>query len=221
LFVLLITVVTLTISCIVLPLMIKSNSQIKRSSWPFLIYFSSIGLGFMFIEISQLQRFVLFLGPPTYGLSVILFGLLVSSGLGSLFTYNFLNSKNKLIISQLMLLLVIGLFGYFTTDIITYYQASSTLIRIMVTLAIIFSLGFFMGSALPLGMQLAARYSPKLTPWLWGVNGATSICGSVLAMVIALSAGIQSTYLSGLICYCMAFIAICYVYVRKSVYNIS
>jgi hypothetical protein len=123
--------------------------------------------------------------------------------------------------SQIMLLFMLGIFGYFTTDVIAYYQASSLVIRIMVSLGVIFSLGFFMGSALPLGMQLAAKHSTKITPWLWGVNGATSICGSVLAMVVALSAGIQLTYLSGMICYCMAFGAICYVYARKSIYSLS
>ncbi len=219
LLILLITVISLTLLCIVIPLMLRTNRQVMLSAFPFLIYFSSIGLGFMFIEISQLQRFVLFLGPPTYGLSVILFGLLVSSGLGSLFTYNYLNSSRRLFMSQLMLLLMIVLFGYFTTNVISYYQASSLLVRILVSLAVIFSLGFFMGSALPLGMQLASKYSTKITPWLWGVNGATSICGSVLAMVVALSAGIQSTYLTGLLCYCLAFAAICYVYFRKSVYS--
>jgi spermidine synthase len=221
LLVLLFTVTILTLACLVLPILFKSNKQIKRSAWPFLMYFASIGLGFMFIEIAQLQRFVLFLGPPTYGLSVILFGLLVSSGLGSLFTNNFLTSDNKLILSQLMLLIVVGIFGYVTSDVIAYYQASSIAIRILVALSIIFSLGFFMGSALPLGMQLANRYSSQLTPWLWGINGATSICGSVFAMVIALSQGIQATYVSGLICYSLAFTSIIYIFARQAIYGLS
>ena len=53
---------------------------------PYLAYFAAIGFGFMLIEISQLQRLTIFLGHPAYSLSVVLFSLLVSSGLGSLST---------------------------------------------------------------------------------------------------------------------------------------
>jgi hypothetical protein len=61
-----------------------------------------------------------------------------------------------------------------------------------------------MGMAFPLGMTVAARRSPALTPWLWGVNGATSVCASVLAVVIALGAGIGSAFWTGVCCYAVA-----------------
>ena len=53
---------------------------------PFLTFFVAIGLGFMLIETSQMQRLIIALGHPTYGLSVVLFALLLSSGLGSFLT---------------------------------------------------------------------------------------------------------------------------------------
>ena len=40
----------------------------------------AIGLGFLLLEIALIQRFVLFLGFPTYALSVVLFALLVCTG---------------------------------------------------------------------------------------------------------------------------------------------
>ena len=54
--------------------------------WPLVTFFAAIGLGFMLIETSQMQRLIVFLGHPTYGLSVVLFALLLSSGIGSYFT---------------------------------------------------------------------------------------------------------------------------------------
>jgi nicotinamide mononucleotide (NMN) deamidase PncC len=43
-----------------------------------------------------------------------------------------------------------------------------------------------------------------LTPWLWGVNGATSVCASVLAAAIALFAGISAAFWTGFACYLVA-----------------
>ena len=64
--------------------------------------------------------------------------------------------------------------------------------------------GLFMGMAFPLGMKLAAREHPALTPWLWGVNGATSVCASVLAVAIALSSSISAAFWAGWLAYAVA-----------------
>jgi hypothetical protein len=61
-----------------------------------------------------------------------------------------------------------------------------------------------MGTAFPLGMRIASAKAPALTPWLWGVNGATSVCASVLAVVIALSWGIAVAFWTGVACYVVA-----------------
>jgi hypothetical protein len=72
---------------------------------------------------------------------------------------------------------------------------------------ILFPIGFFMGMAFPLGMKAAAVRSSALAPWLWGINGATSVCASVLAMVIAVSAGISISFWTGFFSYCIALLA--------------
>lgn len=208
---LLITVVVLTLLFVITPFLITIEMSILKSAVPLLIYFASIGLGFMFIEISQLQRLVLFLGTPTYGLSVVLFSLLVATGLGSLFASNNLSISNLNILSLLMILIVLGIFGAFTSALTTYFQASSTLFRIVVAIAILFPSGLCMGVALPLGMQFANNYSTNLAPYLWGMNGATSICASVFAMAIALTSGISITFWMGVLCYFIAFISYCYI----------
>jgi hypothetical protein len=64
-----------------------------------------------------------------------------------------------------------------------------------------------MGMAFPLGMELASRRAPALTPWLWGINGATSVCASVVALIIALTWGISTSFWTGLACYAVAWLA--------------
>jgi hypothetical protein len=77
----------------------------------------------------------------------------------------------------------------------------------MAALAVLLPAGFFMGMAFPLGMKRAAQENAALAPWLWGVNGATSVCASVLAVVIAMAWGINTASWIGVGCYAMAAVA--------------
>jgi len=200
-----IIVLTLTFLCILVPLLLQARQNSLKEAGPLLLYFSCIGLGFMFIEISQMQRLILFLGHPTYGLSVVLFTLLLGSGIGSFFTSVRRNANQKMYFCALLILLC--LFGALTPTIITALGAGSLQVRIVASIAIMLPLGFFMGMCFPIGMQIANERASNLTPWLWGVNGATSVCASVLAMVIAINAGIAASFWSGAICYLLAFAA--------------
>ena len=69
---------------------------------------------------------------------------------------------------------------------------------------LLFPLGFLMGMAFPLGMRLGAARTATLGAWLWGVNGATSVCASVLAVAIALHWGIAAGFWTGVACYAVA-----------------
>src|SRR2546422_11507014 len=102
---------------------------------------------------------------------------------------------------------VLVAFGWLTPHAIRMYEASTTVIRILVAAVTLFPLGLFMGMAFPFGMRLASKRSPALTPWLWGINGATSVCASVLAVVIALSWGIAASFWTGAACYGLALAA--------------
>jgi len=83
----------------------------------------------------------------------------------------------------------------------------TTPLRIAVAIGIVFPIGLCMGMAFPLGMKVAAKAKPALTPWLWGVNGATSVCASVLALAIAFSSSISTSFWIGFGCYVLAFAA--------------
>jgi hypothetical protein len=212
--VLFVTVVALTVLCILLPLFLAREKNALRGAFPLLTCFAAIGFGFILIELSQMQRLMIFLGHPSYALSVVLFVLLLSSGLGSFFTERVTRGSNgevPIVAPLLPLLIVLSAFGWLTPYAMTYFAGSTTPVRIFVAGAILFPLGFFMGMPFPLGMRLASAKSPALTPWLWGVNGATSVCATVISTIIAVDTGISTAYWTGVFCYVTAVVALSFV----------
>ena len=207
--ILLVTVVGLCLLCIAAPLAWTMERSVLRDTGALIGYFAAIGLGFMLIETSQMQRLIVVLGHPTYGLSVVLFALLLSSGLGSHLTGRVeLEDVSRLGPRLLLgLLIVLLLTGLVTPTITRGFEGSTTPVRIAVSVMLLFPAGLCMGTAFPLGMKLAAEHDPRVTPWLWGVNGALSVCASVLAIVIALTSTISAAFWAGVLAYAFAMIA--------------
>jgi len=206
--VLLIAVALLTLACIVVPLTLTSRKDALRGTLPLFVLFASIGVGFMMVEISQMQRLIIFLGHPTYGLSVVLFTLLLSSGLGSLVTRQVPADSTGAAMTRFAVLLgALLVCGAATPYAAAAFRGATTPLRILVAVAILFPPGVFMGMAFPLGMKLASASVEVVTPWLWGVNGATSVCASVLAVAISMAAGISASFWTGVGCYAVAVAA--------------
>lgn len=207
--VLLATVTLMTAACIFLPLLRARHKVDLGGAAPHLIYFAAIGFGFMLVEISQLQRLTIFLGHPAYSLSVVLFSLLVSSGLGSLSTSSVRDDQTAAATRRRLLatLAVLVAFGIATPAIAHHFESAATPIRILIAIGILLPAGFCLGMAFPLGMRLALQRSPSIAPWLWGINGATSVCASVLAVVIAIGAGISAAFWIGALCYLVALVS--------------
>jgi len=134
----------------------------------------------------------------------VLFSLLVASGAGSFSTQGVDGRARAARLRLALLLVVLIVFGAVTPSAIRHYAGAPTPLRIAVSVAILMPLGFFMGMAFPIGMARAVREKPLLAPWLWGINGAASVCASVLAVVIALAAGISAAFWLGAACYAVA-----------------
>jgi hypothetical protein len=206
--VLLMTVIGLTVLCILVPLSLTTDRGLVSGNAPLFVFFGGIGLGFMLIEVSQMQRLIVFLGHPTYGLSVVLFALLTASGVGSLVAGRFSAASARIALPLGALVVTLAVFGAVTPAAIRMFQAATTPLRIAVAIALLLPIGFLMGTALPLGMRAAATRASILTPWLWGINGATSVLASVLAVAISLHVGIAASFWAGVGCYAAATIAL-------------
>lgn len=205
---LLLGVVALTLVCIVLPLAMAKIALV-RADRALLGFFAAIGAGFMLIEIAMLQRLIVFLGHPAYSLSVILFVLLLATGIGSRISVRVPEGRLPVYgVRVLMLLLaVLAAAGAATVPLITAFQASETPVRVAVSAALLAVMGVLMGMAFPLGMRLAMVTRASLGPWLWGVNGAMSVLASVLAVVIAMAFGISVSFWTGVVSYLLALAA--------------
>lgn len=199
---LLLTVVGLTVLCILVPLALTSRRGALRGAVPWFLFFGGIGAGFMLVEIALLQRLILFLGHPTYSLSVVLFSLLLSGGLGSALSARW--PGNSWWAGLFGTLIGVGMVASPLTGAL---QTADTPLRIVAAAGLLFPLGVFMGVPFPTGMGVAARRLPPVTPWLWGMNGATSVCGSVAGAAIALGSGISATFWAGVAAYLVAFAA--------------
>jgi len=193
-------VVALSAITIVAPLMLRR--RIRETGSPrLMIYFAAIGLGFMMIEIGQLERLILFLGHPIYGLTVVLFVLLTASSLGSLCAARV---GRWILALPLTLVAFIYLGPIVTREVV----AASAPVRVAVAAALLVPSSFLMGMAFPLGLEQARRRADAPTAWYWAINGAFSVISSVLAVAVAVFVGITATLLVGLAAYVVALAAL-------------
>jgi hypothetical protein len=165
-------------------------------------YFSLIGMGFMFAEISLLQYFSVYLGHPIYSLGVCLFSLILATGLGSL-SSNRLNiaSPRAMLVWGLIVLVYLSCLQQWLTGVFHATAARELPVRICISLAVVIPLGFLLGFAFPTGMKLVEAVDKEPTPWFWGINGASGVLASVLAVMVSMGMGIRVTMLLSAVCY--------------------
>ena len=167
-----------------------------------LLFFAAIGLGFLLLEVALIQRFVLFLGFPTYALSVVLFALLVFTGVGSLLSARAGPDPKRVLVGALTVACVlIAASAYGLQPLLRELIQLPFAIRVILTVVLLAPLGITLGMAMPIGIgRLQAEY-PDGVPWAWGINGIASVLSSVLAIFVAISFGFAITTLVALACY--------------------
>jgi spermidine synthase len=204
---------------LVLPLILRTAQRTRnaRQSPLPLFYFIAVGLGYILVEIAFIQRFVLFLGHPTYALTVVIFLLMLSSGAGSLFSRLWLPRTN---LGWVPLVLVIVTL---LADVVLLPGRLAALVgldfgyRLLVSGVLLIPLGFVMGMPFPTGLRaIAAMPAPEFpagpaasdnsVEWAWAMNAAASVLGSVLAMVIAIQFGLTVTLTCGAVAYFAALL---------------
>ena len=169
-----------------------------------IVYFAGLGFGFILIELALMQRLMMTLGHPVYGLTVVLFSLLVAAGLGSLWTQRVVRRGGGaawLPRALLVLLLVATLTAVGGLATARALEGAPTWLRIIGSVLLLLPLGFFLGMPLATGLALSAGDPAGYRALYWGVNGAASVCGSVLATMLSLAWGVTATFGAGVIMY--------------------
>ena len=166
------------------------------------LYFASLGFGFIAVELSLLQNMTLLLGHPIFTLSVLLFTLLAAGGVGSA-----LSARVPIATACVAVALLGGLEAVLLPRIVSALLPLPLNARVAIAVALIAPLGFVMGMPFPRGLQKAGQGSLPAPPFFWGLNGIMSVIGSVTTVFVALSLGFQAAMLIGSSCYLIAMVA--------------
>jgi hypothetical protein len=150
----------------------------------------------------MLQFFSIFLGHPIYSMGVCLFSLILSTGLGSLTSERWpLDTGARIVVWSLLIAGYLVATQAGVTSLFEATTSQSLPVRVVISLAVVMPAGFLMGFAFPTGMTLINRVDPEPTPWFWGINGATGVLASVLAVMVSMAFGIDVTMALAGICY--------------------
>lgn len=192
----------LVLATVVLPASSTIRQTRARLVWSGTLYFLLIGLGFMFVEIGLIQRISVYLGHPVYGLAIGLFGIIVSTGLGSLLSSLVpLRTRARFTAWAGILALDLLLLPAWLPTLISTFASAALPGRTLVCLIAIVPLGILMGFGFPTGIQLVDACDSRPTPWFWAVNGAAGVFASSLAVAISIAFSINVTLCLGAACY--------------------
>lgn len=167
-----------------------------------LFYFGSLGLGFILVEVVLSQKFILYLGNPLYSLAVVLFSVLIFSGIGSALSTRVGRPRRAL----LVVILIALVYPLLLDPVFAATLGLGTPGRIAVSVALLAPLGLALGMPFPLGVQALSKGSPSLVAWAWGINGYTSVLGSVLTVVLSIAIGFNAVVWFGGSIYLIAFL---------------
>jgi hypothetical protein len=205
--------VVASIVLILLPLIRYRKSEKSRiitSKKRVLVYFFALGLGFLFLEIYFIQRFILFLSHPLYTIAVVLSSFLIFAGLGSNYSKRLGEEKgySKSARYGIVGIFVFGLFYVLTLDHIFGFLLTQTdPIKIAASIVLIAPLAFAMGMPFPMGLSELGRHSESLIPWAWGVNGCASVISAVAATLVAIHFGFTVVMVMALLFYLAAYLS--------------
>jgi len=205
---------------LILPLALQGGRQ---SPLP-LLYFVAVGLGYILVEIAFIQRFVLFLGHPTYALTVVIFLLMLSSGAGSLMSRRWLPRTQMAWMPLILVSAALLADVFFLPRILMAWVGLAFEYRLLISAMLLAPLGFVMGMPFPTGLRALAMHANSgqdgsdgnAVEWAWAMNAAASVLGSVLAMVIAIQFGLNVTLACGVAAYLLALVLLPSIHRQRS-----
>ncbi len=198
---------------LILPLALQKGRQ---SPLP-VLYFVAVGLGYILVEIALIQRLTLFLGHPTYALTVVIFLLMLSSGAGSLMSRRWLRGTELSWAPLVLVMVVLSADLVLLPRLLAACIGVKLVFRIAMSGMLLVPLGFLMGMPFPTGLRALSASSTLTAPngashndnaveWAWAMNAAASVLGSVMAMVIAIEFGLTITLACGAVAYLLALL---------------
>lgn len=202
---LLATIITLALP----PFLLGTRLPREKGVPSFLLYFLFLGAGYILIQVGLIQKLVLFLGHPTYALTVVIFSMLVSSGAGSFCSRQLIRGDDRRLITALSTVAVlVAILAFTVTPIINAGAALPLAVRVLITILLIAPAGFVMGIPFPSGLIRLEAWHPPSVRWAWSLNAAASVLGSGSAIFLAIYLGLRNTLLLGAVLYLAALLTV-------------
>jgi spermidine synthase len=212
LFALLIAATILVIAAIVFPLIwwTLGRTDVKAPLAGGIAYFVAIGLGFILVEMAMMQQLSIFLGHPIYSLVVVLSGLILSTGIGSLVSDRLpLRSSANSRMPAIIVACTLIIYSALVMRVIHAFVAGVLWQRALLSLALVVPCGFLMGFCFPIGLRWMTQLKQEGNlPWMWALNGAAATLGSFVAIVISMETTIATCALTGAACYVFAAVVL-------------
>lgn len=178
------------IAFIVVPLLRYQRHGLHApAAAPLLVYFSMLGVGYIFVQVVLIQRFTLFIGYPTLAITTTIFSMLCFSALGSLTSRRLICNAARLQFAVLAIVALTLVYVLVLPQLLQALQPAPDALRILLSVFIIGPLAYVMGMPFPTGMRLLGEQAEALVPWAWGLNGVFSVLGSVLVILVGMQAG--------------------------------
>jgi hypothetical protein len=198
------------------PLLLGERLPAEKGVRGFLLYFACIGAGYILIQVALIQKFVLFLGHPTYALTVIVFSMLISSGLGSYWSRRLTgeaSNSGRLSAVLVGVAVTVSALAYLAAPVSEFGVGWPLAWKVLVTVCMIAPAGFLMGIPFPTGLTRLENSFPHAVRWAWALNAAASVLGSAAAICLAIYIGLRATVLTGAFLY---LAALSVVWLRKN-----
>ena len=178
-----------SVALILLPLLFarRGASPDREPTWRLVVYFGSIGLAFLFVEIAFMQRLTLFLGQPLYAIAVVLSSFLLFGGLGSGASARIGEQRARYVPLAVAAIALVALVIARVLPNLALALPDAT--KIAISVAVVAPLAFVMGMPFPLGLRRLASADAAAIPWAWGINGTASVLSSMLATLVAVHFG--------------------------------
>ncbi len=185
----------------------QSSIDNRQSAMP-LLYFVAIGLGYILAEIAFIQRFVLFLGHPVYALTVVIFLMLLASGAGSMLSRRWFSNPAKANTALIVTIVLLVAYVWILPPMLRTLVGLPLPLKLLISAVALIPLGLAMGMPFPSGLRAlaSAKEDDNAIEWAWALNAASSVLGSVAAMVIAIQFGLNWTLACGALAYAVALL---------------
>lgn len=203
----LVQVLIISILLLIIPaIFIKGDRKFKVDK-KFLMFFAFIGLGYISIQISLIQKFTLFLGQPVYTMLTVISSMLIFSGIGAKYSQKFINESRTKLYSVFLIIAIYTMFvGLVSPVLFEALFSLSLILRIIITIILLAPLSFFMGMPFPTGISMLKNDDSRMVGISWAVNGFFSVIGTVITMILAMVFGFKIIFFMAGVFYLFALL---------------